>query len=300
MTAMWHAASRDERAGRVDARPHRRRDLRLSACMSRSFALLLACLVASSALGAPGLKPGLNEFKVELPRELRQLAARGRLSPVAHALVTVAVPENFDAARDWPVVVITATSDPQYNSSRRLLRDYAESALAGGWLLVAVDPEEQVSVEQDDVAMRYALTIAALAALRFQWPRGAKAPLAFGGFSGGAKYSAWLAAAFTADGRNVVGMYLAGINLELVVAAAQHFRVMSDSYRSTPVFLQSGDKDEIATPDEHRTIYTELKRAGFSNVRLEHFPGSHELDPGSLRTALDWFSQLAAKPGASK
>ncbi len=139
--------------------------------MNRFLALLPALFVASATLAATGLtNGGLSQFQVELPNELRQLAGRGHLSPVMHALVTIAVPENFDTARDWPVMVISATSDSQYHSSRRLLSAYADTALTDGWILVAADPAESVPIEQDEVALRYALNTAALAVLALQWP----------------------------------------------------------------------------------------------------------------------------------
>lgn len=268
--------------------------------LNRLLALLPA-FVASAALAAPGLKPGgLSEFNVELPRELRQMAGRGQLSAVKHALVTVAVPAKFDTARDWPVMVISATSDPQYHSSRALLGGYADTALAAGWILVAADPAEEVAVEQDDVPLRWALNLAALAALELQWPGAAKAKLAFGGFSGGAKYAGWLAAAFASQNRAIIGIYLAGINQDTVLDAAERFKVLNETYRSVPVFLQSGEKDDIATPADHRTIQDELKRAGFTNVRVGYFPGAHVIDPGPLRTALDWFRELAAQPALTR
>jgi predicted esterase len=264
--------------------------------MNLLFALLPALFVASAALAAPGLTVGgLTEFQVELPREFREFAGRGQLSPVTHALVTIAAPANFDMARDWPVMVISATSDPQYNSSRLLLRAYAGTALTAGWILVAADPAEEVSVAQDGVPLRYALNKAALAALGLQWPRAAKLPLAFGGFSGGAKYTGWLAAAFANDGRSVMGIYVAGINEDTIVPAAQLYKVLSDAYRRIPVFLQSGEKDEISTKADHLKVYDELKRAGFRNIRIEYFPGLHDIDPKSLGTALDWFRELAAE-----
>jgi predicted esterase len=262
----------------------------------RFLALAAALLFASVATGT-GLKAGgSSEFNVELPQELRQIAARGGPTPVSHALVTVTVPANFDAARSYPVMVISATSDPQYHSSRRLLAEYAEVAVAVGWILVAADPAEEVSVERDSVNLRYALSAAALAALESQWPEAAKAPLAFGGFSGGAKFSGWLAAAFGRQGRSIIGIYLAGINADTVISAARDFGVLNESFRRTPVFLQSGRSDGVATPVDHRRIHDQLKRAGFSEVSIEYGAGSHEVDPRSLRTALDWFRKLAA-PG---
>jgi predicted esterase len=265
--------------------------------MDRFLVLLSALLAVFPANAATALKAGgLSEFNVELPSELRQVAGRGQLSPVAHALVTFAVPVGFDAARGYPVMIISATSDPQYHSSRSLLHAYAETAFAGGWILVAADPAEEVSVERDDVGLRYALNAAALAALTSQWSGAGKAPLAFGGFSGGAKYSGWLAAAFASQGRSIIGIYLAGINSDTIVPAARHFNVLNETFRRIPVFLQSGEKDEIATPADHQGVRDELQRAGFKYVRFERVAGSHEVDPVPLRAALDWFRGLAAHP----
>ena len=269
--------------------------------MNRFLTLLAALLIASAAPAAARLQAGgLTEFKVELPRELRQIAGRGSQSPLTHALVTVALPSNFDLARSYPVMVISATSGSQYNSSRSLLGAYADTARKAGWILVAADPAEEVAADRDDVGLRYALNTAALAALASQWPGAGKAPLAFGGFSGGAKYSGWLAAAFASQGRPISGIYLAGTNTDTIVAAAQHFNVLNDAFKGVPVFLQSGDKDEIATPGEHRAIHDDLKRAGFKNVRLKFSDAAHEVDPVPLRAALDWFREMAAQPGRSR
>jgi len=263
--------------------------------VARTFRFLAfpAALLFAAVSAGTGLNPGgLSEFSVELPQEMRQIAGRGGTAPVTHALVTVAVPVDFDAARGYPVMVISATADPQYHSSRRLLAAYAETAVAGGWILVAADPAEEISGERDDVNLRYALNVTALAALESQWPEAGKAPLAFGGFSGGAKFSGWLAAAFARQGRAIAGIYLAGINADTVVSAARHFSVLNESFSRTPVFLASGQNDKVATPADHRNIHDQLKRAGFSKVRIEYGASSHEVDPRSLRTALDWFRKV--------
>lgn len=261
--------------------------------MKRSFILLPILLLASVAYAAPGpALAGLTEFKVELPRELRLMAGRGHLSPVRHALVTIAAPANMEMASGAPVLVISATSDPPFNSSRRLLAAYAETALEAGWVLVAADPAEEIDVEQDDVAMRLALNTAALAVLR-RWPSAGRGGLAFGGFSGGAKYSGWLAAAFSNQGSAVVGIYLAGINSDTVISAAEHFKVLNADFKRIPIFLQYGDDDTVATPADHRQVRKELMRAGFGNVRIEGFRGAHEINPAPLRKALDWFREAA-------
>jgi predicted esterase len=269
--------------------------------MNRLLALLPALLLASAAFAAPGLKPGgVSEFRVELPRDLRLMAGRGQLSPVTHVIVTIATPVSLDMAHDWPVLVISATSDPQYNSSRLLLTAYADVALASGWIVVAADPVQQITTAQDDVPMRLALNTAALATLDLQWPAAYQAPLAFGGFSGGAKYSGWLAAAFASGGRNITGIYLAGINADAVVPAAEQFNVLNAKFKRVPIFLQVGTKDDVSTPNDHRSLADELRRKGFKNVRLEYFDGGHEVDPGPLAKALEWFRSFATVPVPAK
>jgi predicted esterase len=272
----------------------------MSVSMNRFLALLPALLLGSAAIAAPVFNPGgLSEFRVELPRELREFADRGRLSPVTQALVTVAVPADFDPAGEWPIMVISATSDPGFNSSRRLLGAYTEPALAAGWVLIAADPAEKISVEDDDVLLRFALNTAALAALQLQWPRAGRAPLGFGGFSGGAKYSGSLAAAFVSQGRRVIGVYLAGINQESLVSAGRQFKVMNEAFKRIPVFLLAGEQDEVATPADHRGVQADMQDAGFKHVRLEYFPGSHAVETAPLRRALEWFHETASQPAGA-
>ena len=268
--------------------------------MKSHLTLLSLLLAVNVAVAAPTLKPGgMSEFEVELPTDLRKIAGRGAISPVTRARVTIAVPADFDPGRDCPVMVVSATSDAGYHSSRRLLGDYAATAMAEGWILAAADPAEEVSAGQDDVPLRYALNAAALAALRLQWPRADKAPLAFGGFSGGSKYSGWLAAMFAKGGRRVVGIYLAGINEDTVLQAARELDVLDEAYRNVPVFLQSGETDPISTTADHQRIQEELRRAGFRHLRIEYFPGRHQTEPRLLAVALGWFRALA-EPSATR
>lgn len=257
---------------------------------------LLAASIATFSSAAAGLPPGLNEFEVELPIELRTLAGHGSVSPVTRARVTIGIPGNVDASIEPPVLLVSATADPGAHSSRGLLRLYAQAALAGGWIVIAADPVEAVSFDDDDVPLRLALDLAALATLGQQRPASGQAVLAFGGFSGGAKYAGWLAAAFASQGRTIAGVYQAGINEDTLIPAAIRFRVLDDTFRQVPVFLVSGDQDTIATPSRHRAIAAGLQRAGFGNVRIESFAGRHEVDAGSLGDALRWFRAFLPLP----
>jgi predicted esterase len=133
-----------------------------------------------------------------------------------------------------------------------------------------------------------------------QWRSAANAPLAFGGFSIGAKVSGWLAAAFASQGRSVIGVYQAGIGQDTLVDASVLFNVVSAAFKRTPVFVLAGEKDQVATRANHEEVVATLKRAGFRNVRIEYFPGAHEVNPVPLRAALDWFRELAALPAAPR
>lgn len=275
--------------------------LQIRPLMTRLLPMLLTPLIATLLLAAPVRSAATyREFDVELPTELRKVAGRGKLSPVTRALVTIAVPADFDASHDWPVLVISATSDLEYRSSRRLLRAYADTAIGSGWVAVAADPAEDIPVEQDDTAMRMALNTAALAVVARQWRSAATAPLAFGGFSGGAKVSGWLAAAFASQGRRVIGVYQAGIGQDTLVDASVTLNVVNAAFKRMPVFILAGEKDPVAPPANHEDVVATLKRAGFRNVRIEYFPGAHEVNPAPLRAALDWFRELAALPAAAR
>jgi len=275
---------------------------------SKRFAWRFAAAVLLAVMGLPGPlaattgdtapvpTPGpLHEFEVALPVELPGVVGHGRRSPIARAMVTIGVPERIEVTNDTPVLVISATADPGYNSSRRLLRLYADAALASGWIVVAADPSDDVAAEDDDTSLRLLLNLAALSVLARQWPEADNASLAFGGFSGGAKFSGWLAAAFAPQGRRVVGVYLAGINQDTLVPAATQFG-LDAAFKRIPVFIQAGEEDDIATPADHRDEAARLRRAGFERVRLVYFRGWHEVDAQPLREALHWFVDIAAEP----
>jgi hypothetical protein len=251
-------------------------------------AAFLALFLAAPACPADP-SPGIREIQAQLPGELRRMAGRGELSPVTHALVAVATPPGFTADSAAPVLVINATSDRPWHSSRDLMKAYAPAATARGWIVVAADPFPPVSLADDHASLRMSLAIAALAILGKQWPVETNAPLAFGGFSGGSKYTGWLAAGFVARGRRVIGVYLSGCNENALLEAARSFDVLDAAFRRTPVFLQSGLDDKVATPEDHRRIARELERAGFGNVRVRPVPGGHEVVPSVLGEALDGF-----------
>jgi predicted esterase len=260
--------------------------------MIRAAAIVAAAAVVMGAAlcepaHAEGIGEGLSEFKVGLPADLRNMAGRGKLSPVTTADVLVAAPPGFRVEEQRPIMVISATSGA---SSRELLRAYAKAAADTGWVLVAADAEPEVARADDQVALRMALATAAIAGLKVQWPASAQSPLAFGGFSGGAKHSGWLAASFARRGRSVTGVYLSGVNEETLSQGAAGFEIKDEQFKRMRVFVQAGLQDEIAGPDDVRKVMASLEKNGFARSKISWTSGGHQVDPESLRGALLWFN----------
>jgi len=265
------------------------------------FAALLAqaaCAAGAGAEATLAIEPGkITEFRVELPSHLRELAGKNRLAPISEALVAVAVPENFDAARPWPMLIVSASQDPGYNSSRELMRGFAQPALDAGWIVLAADPSPALTDQGDDTTgLRYALAKAALSGLARAWPDSTHWPIAFGGFSGGSKRSGALAFLTTVEGRAPIGMFLGGCTEPTPALSLEGYGKPLPDFLKVPVFLSSGDHDKIATPQEHRDVQRDLLAAGFKQVRLETYAGRHQLSASQVRTALEWFAAEHGKP----
>ncbi|HEX6703726.1 MAG TPA: hypothetical protein VF169_03115 [Albitalea sp.] len=254
---------------------------------------VLGVLVSVTTAGRPAAAPAalkadeLAELRVELPVDVQKLVGGVRVAKVA-----VATPTAFDPAQPWRVLIVNATSDLGHQSSRQLMTAYRPAAAGAGWVALAADPDREVAQRDDSLSLRYALAAAALDAVHPLWREAGRATLAFAGFSGGAKYSGWLAALFASQrAARVAGIFLSGVNEEPVATAARQFKVLDDDFRSMPVFLQAGRSDAVATPERHREIMAELRRLGFRSLRLEVVEGGHRVDATWLQTALEWFAR---------
>lgn len=257
---------------------------------------MLACGVTALAEEL-AIKPGeVVEFTAPLNDELRSLAGGGRPSATTDVLAAVAVPADFSPDRDWPVLLVSATSDPGHNSSRKLLRRFAAPALKAGWIVVAADPAVPVKMTDDNDQLRYALLMGALMRLYEDWPGIGRWPRAFGGFSGGAKRSAMLAGYSTLLGYPTIGVYQAGCNAPTMRYALEPLTgAPRPQFLATPVFLSSGRDDTIATWRDMDDVKSDLKRHGFTQVRLARYQGTHEVYEPHIEDALRWFAELAAK-----
>lgn len=265
-----------------------------------TLAGLLALLVATAFAGEPtqlAIPPGeVTEFDAPLGADLRAFAATDRKpSEFTFARCAVAVPPGFAPDRPWPVLLVSATSDPGYNSSRALLRQFAAPALRAGWVVIAADAPRDLPASADTDTLRYALLAGALTRLRAEWPGLAAWPRAFGGFSGGAKRSATLAAFSTLLGHPPIGVYQAGCNQAVLRLVVDLPGLPRAAFLRTPVYLSSGTGDRIAPPDIVDDVAGELRHAGFTRLKLAHFEGGHEVHPDHLEEALRWFAGENAK-----
>ena len=246
---------------------------------------------------ALAIPPGeVVEFTAPLNDELRRFESTDdQPHDFTAALGIVAVPKDFSPDREWPVLLVSATSDLGYNSSRRLLRQFAAPALKAGWIVIAADPPRNVEPVADTDQLRYALLTAALNRLQAEWPGLAHWPRAFGGFSGGAKRSAILGAYSTLLGHPPIGFYQAGCNAAVLAQVLTIPDLPKKPFRATPVFLSSGRQDRIAPPDVMQSVADELTSAGFGAVKIERFDGGHEVCVPHIEEALRWFADERAK-----
>lgn len=264
-------------------------------------------MLAAPAGGAPlkfgelVLEPGkLAEFTVPLATADTARAATGGNPRATQARGAIAVPPAFDAKKSWPILVVNATSD-NHLSSIAAARRFAPTALAAGWIVMAA--EGPVPPKIDDVSWRWPMHSAVMRHIYETWPGAEKWPVACGGFSGGAKWSGFMSALFSKGDVKMVGVFMGGCNADTPSLAFASFKPGA-RYKQVPMFLSSGDKDSIATPNQQRDVKASLLRAGFQNVRLETYPGPHRLDTNQLALALQWFTGLQnttnapAKPGS--
>jgi hypothetical protein len=265
--------------------------LRSRAWMAGLLLVMQLCCAAGHA-SELAIKPGeVAEFRVSIPANLRALAGDIRLSPVTTAIVDVAVPPNFDASREWPMLIVSASQDPWANSSRAFMREgFLDAALAAGWVVLAADPAQHLTVREDDTnGLHYALVASALLALKQTWPDSGHWPIAYGGFSGGSKRSGVLAFLSTVEGRTPIGMFLGGCNEPTPAWSLEGYGKPLPALLRVPVFLSSGDRDPVATPTQHRSVQRDLLATGFTRVRLETYAGRHDFSPEQVKMALDWF-----------
>ena len=252
--------------------------------------LLIAQPVHAATLRGQPVRGGATlDLQFPLSDYFQQYAAEGGNPRPTTGRALLMFPNNFDPAHQWPILIVTSTTD----LGRTSIMDapaYRDAATKEGWVVLATDAT--IRPREDSLRWRLSILTAALQMIRNEWPQSAGWPVAFAGFSGGAKRSGILAATL-AGNRNlrICGMFLAGINSDRVTAAYQDYHPPAE-FLNTPVWISSGNADQIATAGAEENVYYSLKRTGFKQVRLERFFGGHGLKRAEIQRALRWFREL--------
>lgn len=229
------------------------------------------------------------DIRFAVPPYFQEYAAQGGNPKPALGRVVLVFPKGFQPSRAWPILIVTSTTDG-HRTSPMDVDFYQRAALAEGWIVLASDA--LIKPKLDSSTWRVALTAASLEVLRAEWPQSEKWPVAFAGLSGGAKRSGVIGAMLSATGSlNIRGFFLAGINDDRLGAAYKEVHPSAELL-NVPVWLSSGMNDRIATPRSYSHVKTSLELTGFKHVRLEQFPGGHEVSPPEVQRALRWFREL--------
>ncbi len=255
-----------------------------------SALLLFAGNTNGATLLGHEVRPGTTlDFQFPIGKYFQDYAAIGGNQRPTTGRALITFPKNFDPKRSWPILIVTSTTD--YGRTSTMDEPwYQDPALAEGWMVLATDAT--IKATQDSSFWRLGVLAAALEVIRKEWPQSAQWPVAFGGISGGAKRSAVLAAMMSKSGTiRLCGMFLAGINEDRLTPAYQEYHP-PNYFLDMPIWLSSGDKDQIAPPRAHEKVYYSLQRTGFKHVRLEGFFGGHQLKKSEVQRALKWFREM--------
>ncbi len=252
--------------------------------------LLVIATQGATLAGQPVHGGATVEIRFPVAKSFQNIAAQGGnpRPEVGRALLTF--PVGFDSTRNWPILIVTSTSD--FNRTSPMDAEwYRKPALTEGWVLLASDAT--VKPRLDSTQWRLAMLAAALESMRTEWPQSAKWPVAFGGFSGGAKRSALLGAMLAKTGSiKTCGFFLSGINEDRLSEAYRNYSPGGD-FLGIPVWLSSGLGDNVAKPQDHDRVRASLERTGFKRVRLERFSGGHQVKKEEVARALRWFREVA-------
>ena len=254
-----------------------------------AWQLIPAASDAATLAGQEVRGGGTVDLQFPINNYFQETAAQGGNPRPTIGRALLMFPKGFDPARSWPILIVTSTSDLNRTSPMDAPW-YRDAAMAEGWVVLATDAT--IRPRTDSVTWRLAMLTAGLQMIRDNWPQSARWPVAFAGFSGGAKSSGFLGTMLAKNrGFRICGFFLAGMNADRLSAAYHDYQPPAD-FLGIPVWLSSGTGDQIARPGAVEGVIYSLKRTGFQQVRLEHFSGGHELQLREIQRALHWFREV--------
>jgi hypothetical protein len=266
----------------------------VSVCLVAVTPIARTARAALTFEGVPVQTGKATTALVPLSAEEKTYAAVGGNRVPEKAVAILTVPANFDPQKTWPVLVVFSTSDFHWDN-RHDIPFYSTEALSENWLILTGDGPERP--RDDSTGWRSAMTLAALDALHRSFPGSNRWPIACAGISGGAKRACLIAPLLALKGNRVAGLYLAGVNEDLLGEGYRKIHPGAD-FLGTKIFITSGQSDRIATPAQTERVMTSMRNNGFRQVRLEMFPEGHRVKRPLTLAALRWFNSNASSMSA--
>src|SRR5205807_5640315 len=172
--------------------------------------LFLASAEAASLAGKEVRAGGTLNLQFPINKYFQDYAAQGGNPRPTTGRLLMMFPKGFDPARSWPILIVTSTTDLGRTSPMDAPW-YRDAAMTEGWVVLATDAT--IHPREDSLAWRLAILTAGLQTVRENWPQSAQWPMAFAGYSGGAKRCGILGAMLAKDNNiRTCGFFLAGIN----------------------------------------------------------------------------------------
>lgn len=205
---------------------------------------------------------------------------------VPYVSAVLVLPDDWETRPILPLLIVCCSSGalaiPQ-------VAGYTNPALAQGWAVLAADGP-RLPPDRDSVMWNWGAVQSALDYLHRAIPRSRLWPVAVGGFSGGAKRAACVAAAAIEGRYDVWGVFMGGCNEDRASTGLLLYR-SGAKYLKTRLFLSNGERDPIAGPVHGEAVKASMARSGFSQVTLKTYSGAHRLSQEHVREALQWFEK---------
>ena len=244
----------------------------------------------SATLAGQTVRPGGTlDIRFPVDKYFQDYAAAGGNPRPTTGRALISFPKGFDPARSWPILIVTSTTD----NRRTSIMDapwYQKPGMDEGWIVLATDATIPPRLDSDD--WRLGILAAAIDTIHKQWPQSKQWPVAFAGLSGGAKRSGILGAMLAKSGAiRICGFFLAGINDDRLTWAYKTYQP-PPNFLNVPVWISTGLDDPIAGPTRAEHVRASLVATGFKHLRVEPFPGRHEIQGAQVELALRWFREI--------